>query len=689
MFNTKAFIYSFLVTILGVSFYLNALAADSKNSYSKSYEIKVSEFDKLKNISQIQSSDYKSSINYDFFALCYHDVVPYIRGDLNKDAGALSVAHLIQHFKWLKDNGYTVVSLDQINRAKQGSYQLPKKSVLLTFDDGYLSFYTQIYPLLKQYQYPAVFALVTDWIESKKPIQYGKQVKSAKDFLTWEQVKEMQKSGLVEIASHTNNLHYGVTANPQGNQLPAATTRIFSNKTAYESEHAYHKRIKTDLAKSYNQILSKTGIAPKTLVWPYGSHSNLAWDIAQSIGFKNSLVLEKGQNKVSAGQHINRYLISDNLDVKGLAKALRPYSNKAAKRLIHVDLDYVYDPDPVQQQKNLSLLLDRVVELQISTVYLQAFADPDGDGNADALYFPNKQLPVKADLFNRVAWQLKTRANVDVYAWMPVTAFDFGADFYNQHGVKSIEKNAIIPSRNNYQRQSIFSEQARKKIFDIYNDLGTYAYFVGILYHDDAFLTDFEDVSPAALNYYKAKGLQFSHWSELRQEPLLQKWTKLKTQALIDFTHELTRVLKVHLPQIKTARNIYAQPLLNPDSEKWFAQELLAFTNAYDYTAIMAMPFMEKAEDPVRWMEDLVNTLEIASSKHIIRDKLVFELQSKDWNSKSPIEEKVLRQQMEFLQQKGFINFGYYPDDFINNHPALEKIKPALSTQSNILGARQ
>lgn len=685
--NFKSSIFSLIVLLFGL--YCCFGFAHFDDVESTSTKVETYDFDKLKDVSQQQNLQYQNAASYDFFALCYHDVTPDIKGDLNQDAGALSVAHLIQHFKWLKDNGYTVVSLDQINRAKQGSYQLPKKSVLLTFDDGYLSFYTQIYPLLKQYQYPAVFALVTDWIESEKPIQYGKTLKSASEFLTWDQVKEMQKSGLVEIASHTNDLHYGVTANPQGNQLPAATTRIFSNKTAYESEHAYHKRIKTDLAKSYNRILSKTGIAPKTLVWPYGSHSNQAWDIAKSIGFKNSLVLEKGQNKVNANQHINRYLISDNLDVKGLAKALQPYSYKSAKRLIHVDLDYVYDPDPVQQQKNLSLLLDRVVELQISTVYLQAFADPDGDGNADALYFPNKQLPVKADLFSRVAWQLKTRANVDVYAWMPVTAFDFGDDFYQKHGVYSIENQELVPSNNNYKRLSVFSEQARKKIHDIYNDLATYSYFVGILYHDDAFLTDFEDVSPAALEYYKQQGLVFGHWSELREESLIQKWTELKTQALIDFTNQLTDVLKVHLPQIKTARNIYAQPILNPESERWFAQDLLTFAQAYDYVAIMAMPFMEKAEDPKEWLLNLTDILDEATEQYPIRDKLVFELQAKDWNSKTPIKEDILRQQMEFLQQKGFINFGYYPDDFINNQPALERIKPALSIQSNIMGAKQ
>ena len=45
------------------------------------------------------------------------------------------------------------------------------------------------------------------------------------------------------------------------------------------------------------------------------------------------------------------------------------------------------------------------------------------DGVAEALYFPKRHLPMRADLFNRVAWQLMARAGVKVFAWMPVLAF--------------------------------------------------------------------------------------------------------------------------------------------------------------------------------------------------------------------------------------------------------------------------
>ena len=59
----------------------------------------------------------------------------------------------------------------------------------------------------------------------------------------------MQRSGLVEIASHSYDLHRGVPANPQGNTQPAAITRIYQDGL-YESDDAYLKRLRADLSAS-------------------------------------------------------------------------------------------------------------------------------------------------------------------------------------------------------------------------------------------------------------------------------------------------------------------------------------------------------------------------------------------------------------------------------------------------------
>ncbi|AUD78758.1 poly-beta-1,6-N-acetyl-D-glucosamine N-deacetylase PgaB [Kangiella profundi] len=611
-----------------------------------------------------------------FFALCYHDVKPYSLSMHQADEGTVTTRHLVEHFEWLKDNGYTVVSLDEVIKAKSEQKALPEKAVLLTFDDGYRSFYTQIFPLLKLYNYPATFAIVTSWIESSEAVNYGGIKKATDDFLTWQQIREMQQSGLIEIASHSHDMHRGLQANPQGNTQPAAVSREFSSD-GYETDSEFEKRIIDDLQTSFDVIKQQTGKAPRAIVWPYGSYSEYTWSLAQSIGFQQSLVLEKGTNTLT-NNHIQRHLVSGDPSDIELGLILDPYSYKAPHRAVHIDLDYVYDPDPVQQHKNLSLLLDRVKALNVTHVYLQAFADPDGDGNASALYFPNRHLPVRADLFNRVAWQLKTRSNVKVLAWMPVMAFDLGADVYQRHGVKALTNSGVQPSVNNYQRLSIFDETSRQIIKDIYQDLAKYSQFAGVLFHDDAFLSDFEDVGPEALAYYQSQGLEFESIQELRSELLIDKWTAIKTQALINFTHELADIIRQHNGETVTARNIYAQPVMKTAAKRWFAQDLNLFTENYDFTAVMAMPYMEQAVEPQSWFMDLLKNI----NKQVGRDKVVIELQAYDWAKNKPVSNTILLEQIKQALLQGFINIAYYPDDFINNHPQLKQIIQGVSTSS-------
>lgn len=126
--------------------------------------------------------------------------------------------------------------------------------------------------------------------------------------------------------------------------------------------------------------------------------------------------------------NIPRLLIAGNPSLKAFASAVTQIQEADPVRVMHVDLDYVYDPNPVQQAKNIDKLVQRVYDMKISHVFLQAFSDPQGDGTVKSLYFPNRWLPMRADLFNFVSWQLQTRGNVKVYAWMPVLAFDLASD---------------------------------------------------------------------------------------------------------------------------------------------------------------------------------------------------------------------------------------------------------------------
>ena len=597
-----------------------------------------------------------------FITICYHDV----KDQWDGDPMTVSTDRLIAQFSWLKAHDYNIISVQDLLDARGGRKQLPKKAVLLSFDDGYVNFYQRIFPVLKMFGYPAVFAVVTRWMETPKDsfVQYGRHLKPRKDFLSWVQIREMVNSGLVEIASHSDDLHYGILGNPQGNTQPAAVTRLFdAGAGTYESDQAYKVRIQKDLKRSSEVIHQRLGIRPRVMVWPYGAHSLEVVEIAEQNGFSITMALDRGVTKLTESSIVNRYLMQDNPTLSDFVYGLTHLDEEDPIRVAHVDMDYIYDKDPEQVNRNLGILLDRIKAMRINTVFLQAYADPDGDGNADELYFPNQYLPVRADLFNRVAWQLQTRAKVKVYAWLPVLSFAINAP--PEWWVHEWKNGKAVLSTNNYKRLSPFHSEARSVVEDIYRDLAKHAHFSGLLFHDDAFLTDFEDTSPAAQEHLQGMDAK-------------QKLSS-KITVLTQFTADLANTVRYYRPEIKTARNLYAMVVLEPNSSEWFAQSFPDFLKHYDYAALMAMPYMENAETPLPWLQTLIE--KVAEEPGALK-KTIFELQTVDWRTQKKVPEQELIKQIKLLQRLNAMNFGYYPDDFYLNHPSLIMLKSIMSLET-------
>lgn len=612
--------------------------------------------------------------------LAYHDVE-----DRDADQAYLSVRtdHLIGQLAWLRENGYRAVSVDQILAARRGGPALPERAVLLTFDDGYRSFHSRVLPILKAYRWPAVLAPVGTWLDTPadKPVDFGGKPTERERMLNWQQVRESAASGLVEIGAHTDALHYGIHANPQGNTEPAAAVRRYDPATgAYETDAAYEARVRADVRRITEKVRKVTGKPVRVWIWPYGAEGGTALRIIGENGYEMAFTLEDGLANVDRLMSGSRLLLADDPGLRAFARSVVGMAERPGMRVAHVDLDYVYDPDPRQVDRNLDALVQRIADLKIDTVFLQAFADPDASGLVKSVYFPNRWLPMRADLFNRVAWQLNNRAHVSVYAWMPVLSFELDPAIARVTRWEPGARDSAVDAKQ-YRRLSPFDPVARARIGDIYEDLARHAFFEGILFHDDALLSDFEDASAPALAAYRAAGLPGSI-AELRADPeVMQRWTRMKSQTLVAFTQALTqRVRDVRGPAIKTARNIFAMPILQPESEAWFAQNLDDFLAAYDWTAPMAMPYMEQvpAGQEHAWLDSVVDA--VARRPGALR-RTVFELQSRDWRKpgQPPVDSAVLAGWMQRLQRRGARNFGYYPDDFHNNQPRLEVIRPALS----------
>lgn len=605
----------------------------------------------------------------DFIVFCYHDTPKEVR----LDDYAVDQMSFVQQIEYLRTHGYNFISLNDLIESGEGKKTLPEKAVLLTFDDGYLSFYEFVYPLLELYGYPSVLAIETSWIDRPDP-----ELKAP--LMKWEHLQEIAKSNLVAIASHTHGLHCGVFYNPQGNTGWAAVSRIYDKETSnYESKGDYLARIRKGLAKSKDLLKEKLGVDSRAIVWPYGKYNQACIEEAKALGFKVMFYLDDKVANAGNLCAVPRYMFFKNPNMEDFIKDLKYAFDKPVKqKILQADLDLIYDLDPVQQEKNLDIFIERVFNMKVNTVYLQAFCDENGDGNISSVYFPNRVLPMRSDLFNRVVNQLAIR-EINVYAWMPMLSITLPDKEKNDAlRVREYRDGNIKLSTSWYSRLSPFSREACQALVMLYEDMAANALIEGVIFQDDGYLNDFEDFHPDALREYtKITGGEVIPYPELSPEQKT-KWIKTKTGKLIELTDQLKKAVLYYRPHASFGRTLYAGILTEPESEEWLAQNYSDSLKSYDYAVIMAYPKMEKKRNPTKWFGQLIQ--EANKYPEGIR-KTVFKVQAYDWKEEEWIDTKTVNSWLKKLVALGAWNIGYYPDDYIQNEPDEDVIREIMSTE--------
>ena len=361
-----------------------------------------------------------------FVTLTFHDVRDDVARTGDRDVYAISTKNLAQYFAWIQEEGWHPIRLEDVWQARQKKKPLPAKSVLLTFDDGALSSYTRVFPLLKQYDFPAVFAIPTSWINGNTKDAY--QAYGEHNLMNWDQMREMQQSGLTEFVSHSDNMHKGIVANPQNSMQPAAITReyspMFSN---YESDEAYSDRVFSDLKRSKETLDFELGINSLAIFWPYGAVTKESEEIAAKAGLPMSFSLGSMSTLADSGATYQRGLIMNNPSPEMIHEEMMDFltfaraDHKQRKSFIRFDLAEMLSPNNQVFDQKLGRFLNQINSLSSNTILLQTVADQNGDGKIDVAYFPNQQLKMSQDLLNRTVWQARTRINNRVYAELPVS----------------------------------------------------------------------------------------------------------------------------------------------------------------------------------------------------------------------------------------------------------------------------
>jgi biofilm PGA synthesis lipoprotein PgaB len=340
--------------------------------------------------------------------LTYHDIV----AEPGEDMYAVSRSAFVAQMDYLGVHGYKPISLETLNRVIKKQTTLPDKAILLTFDDGLKSYRDFVVPLLNIYGYPSVLSVVSGWIDGNNtPPEYNNKL------IGWAELRELQKSSLVEIISHSHDLHTGVQSNPQGNYAPAGVTRIYSSvQNVYESESAFRQRIAADLKHGVKRFHQELKAKPIAITWPYGRYDNVLSTEADLLGMKIQLTLDDGPNQENQLRVLNRIMIMRDTKIDDFVSDLNydPLRYQT-HRFVEISLDKLSGQSPENQEQLLSSLLDNIEQSNINTVILSPFT---GDGKK--AFFPTQQMKVESDILNRVTHQLHNYSDIrHVYLRLP------------------------------------------------------------------------------------------------------------------------------------------------------------------------------------------------------------------------------------------------------------------------------
>jgi spore germination protein YaaH len=148
-----------------------------------------------------------------------------------------------EHMEHLYENGYTAIDLATYHGFWSGQIpqeDLPEKPVFIVFDDGRSGVYDYAFPILKKYNFPFVIYVIGEVVGNR-------------DFITWDQIREMVNSGLCDLGNHTNDLHYFDLEGAGGSTWGAAAIRIWRDNGIY----AFDTSIKGTRLESGSNALSR------------------------------------------------------------------------------------------------------------------------------------------------------------------------------------------------------------------------------------------------------------------------------------------------------------------------------------------------------------------------------------------------------------------------------------------------
>ncbi len=193
--------------------------------------------------------------------LMYHHIgePPPNPGKIREDL-TVSPENFQQQVQWLKDHGYQSIKFSELYQYSLGQISLPKKPVIISFDDGYQDVFDNAIPVLRQAGMTGSFAIIT---------QYPATHSGTNFYANWDEIKAAQDLGM-EIVSHTQDHFDG--------KNPKYSAAFIAN----------------NLAGSVSDIKDHLGFTTHTLIYPYGRYTPQYLELAKKAGFTLGITVHAG-----------------------------------------------------------------------------------------------------------------------------------------------------------------------------------------------------------------------------------------------------------------------------------------------------------------------------------------------------------------------------------------------------------
>lgn len=391
------------------------------------------------------------------------------------------------------------------------------------------------------------------------------------------------------------------------------------------------------------------------------------YETAQEL-FQRSLTLDAAAPtaETTAGREHGHPATHDITQPAAPAAAQPPFAAPRpipfAVRGIEIHLDHLYDPDPEITAGNVRAFITEATGAKANIVYAHALTGVRADGAYGGAYFDTAVLPVRENLLTPLAEQLHANG-LALHAILPTLSLALPETDANRSMLAMrMGPNGVEPSRSWRKRLSPFNTNGLAMMIRLYDDLAASVPLDGVVFGDDAYLTDAEDLNPAAVERYKETlGVETFPPEALRGDhrALL---ADIKAEQLNRWCAALMETVGAHRPNALFSRTLYAPAIRHPPSKLWLAQDFGQALLQYDMVLALADPEMEDLNWGNAWLLDLARcVVQIPSAA----ERTVFCLSSYSQKRGRWRPERTLAGTAHGLIAAGVIHLALGPDDIL------------------------